>query len=97
MKFGLKLTGINIGGINIGGVEVNTDLSINEMVAIRKETEVVLKKMPEYLEDIAKGARKFEELDEEFEARLKAKIFDNQISDAIEHTVLKELFNNNEE
>lgn len=97
MKFGLKLTDINIGGINIGGVEVNTELSINEMVAIRKETEVILKKMPEYLEDIANGAKKLEELDEEFEERFKAEIFNSQISDAIEHTIIKELFNNNQE
>ena len=97
MKFGLKLTDINLGEIKIGSMEVNTDLSIREMVCMREQAEVVLKMMPEYLEDIAKGARKFEELEEEFSERFKAKLFNSQISDAIEHTIIKELFNNNQE
>ncbi len=69
MKFNFKLSNIELGDIKIGEVAVETEMSINEMVAIRKESELVLTRMPQYLELLARGARKFEELDEEFENR----------------------------
>ena len=37
------------------------------MIAVRKETEVVLAKMPQYLEQLANGYKKFLELSSEIE------------------------------
>lgn len=63
MKLGFKLSNIELGEVKIGGVEINTEFSISEMVAIRKETEVILEKMPVYLEQIAKTVLTYEDLD----------------------------------
>lgn len=63
MKFGIKLSDIKLGEVSIGGVEVNTELSINEMVAIRKETEVILENMPVYLDNLKVAMDKVVEID----------------------------------
>lgn len=63
MKLGFKLSNIELGEVKIGGVEINTEFSINEMVAMRKEAEVILEKMPVYLEQIAKTVLTYEDLD----------------------------------
>lgn len=63
MKFGIKLSDIKLGDVSIGGVEVNTELSINEMVAIRKETEVILENMPVYLDNLKVAMDKVVEID----------------------------------
>ena len=72
MKFGLKLKNIQLGEIKVGEVEVNTDFSINEMVAIRKESEYLLANLPMYIEQLGdafvtgltidKSIREFEEI-----------------------------------
>ena len=63
MKLGFKLSNIELGEVKIGGVEVNTEFSISEMVATRKEAEVMLEKMPVYLEQVAKAVLTYEDLD----------------------------------
>ena len=63
MKFGIKLNNIELGEVKIGGVEVNTEFSISEMIAMRKEAEVMLEKMPVYLEQVAKAVLTYEDLD----------------------------------
>lgn len=72
MKFGIKLNNIEIGEVKIGGIEVNTELSINEMIAIRKESEHVLENLPVYIQNLANGyitagqaERHIEQLEEE--------------------------------
>jgi low affinity Fe/Cu permease len=70
MKFNFKLKDIQIADIKIGEVAVETEFSINEMVAIRKESEIVLEKMPRYLQQLATTYKTFAELDnkiDEFE------------------------------
>lgn len=67
MKFNFKLTNIEVAEVKIGSVEVGTEFSIEEMIAVRKETEVVLAKMPQYLEQLANGYKKFLELNSEIE------------------------------
>lgn len=87
MKFNFKISNIQIGDVAVGGVEVSTELSINEMVAIRKESESFLKKMPEYLEDLAEGMRTFEKLDEEFETKHDAQM----MSDLVKRSVMAKM------
>ena len=48
MKFGLTLKDIQLGEVKVGEVSVNTELSINEMIAMRKEVEHVLDNAPTY-------------------------------------------------
>ena len=81
MKFNFKLTNIEVAEIKIGSVEVGTEFSIDEMIAIRKETEVVLAKMPQYLEQLANGYKKFLELNSEIEVE----------SNSIQESLIKEL------
>ena len=52
MKFGFKLKDIQLGEVRIGEVEVNTDFSINEMVAMRKEAEYLIENLPVYMEQL---------------------------------------------
>ena len=63
MKLGFKLSNVELGEVKIGGVEVNTEFSISEMVAMRKEAEVMLEKIPVYLEQVAKAVLTYEDLD----------------------------------
>lgn len=88
MKFGIKLSNIKLGEVSIGGVEVNTEVSINEMIAIRKETEVVLKKMPEYLNDLAVAVKTFEAIDEEFREEFEVKCFEQEVVNKIKRSIL---------
>ena len=67
MKFNFKLSNIEVNDIKIGEVEVKTEFSINEMIAIRKETEIVLEKMPRYLQQLATAYKTFVELDNEID------------------------------
>ena len=69
MKFNFKISNMEVNNIKIGDVAIETEMSINEMVAIRKESELVLSRLPLYLELLANGAKKFEELEEEFDNR----------------------------
>lgn len=66
MKFNIKLSNLNVAGMEIGGIEVNTEMSIREVVALREESEHLLENMPRYLEQLAEGYRTFTKLDEEF-------------------------------
>lgn len=91
MKFGFKLSNIQLGEVSIGGIEVNTELSINEMVAIRKETEIVLKKMPEYLNDLAVAVRTFEEIDDEMREEFEVKCFEQEVVNNIKRAIMNGL------
>lgn len=91
MKFNFKLTNIEVAEIKIGSVEVGTEFSINEMVAVRKETEVVLAKMPQYLEQLANGYKKFLELDSEIEDLEDKSIQESLIKDLVNEKVISQL------
>ena len=91
MKFNFKLTNIEVAEIKIGNVEVGTEFSINEMVAVRKETEVVLAKMPQYLEQLANGYKKFLELDSEIEDLEDKSIQESLIKDLVNKKVIGHL------
>lgn len=91
MKFNFKLTNIEVAEIKIGSVEVGTEFSINEMVAVRKETEVVLAKMPQYLEQLANGYKKFLELDSEIEDLENKSIQESLIKDLVNEKVISQL------
>ena len=91
MKFNFKLTNIEVAEIKIGSVEVGTEFSINEMVAVRKETEVVLAKMPQYLEQLANGYKKFLELDSEIEDLEDKSIQESLIKDLVNEKVIGHL------
>ena len=91
MKFGIKLSNITIGDINVGGLELNSEFSINEMVAIRKETEYVLKKLPEYLVDIANAVNTYEAIDEAMTEELEVKAFERSIIEQIKKSILKDI------
>lgn len=91
MKFGIKLSNITIGDINVGGLELNSEFSINEMVAIRKETEYVLKKLPEYLVDIANAVNTCEAIDEAMTEELEVKEFERSVIEQIKKSILKDI------
>ena len=91
MKFNFKLTNIEVAEIKIGSVEVGTEFSINEMVAVRKETEVVLAKMPQYLEQLANGYKKFLELDSEIEDLEDKSIQESLIKNLVNEKVISQL------
>ena len=91
MKFNFKLTNIEVAEIKIGSVEVGTEFSIEEMVAVRKETEVVLAKMPQYLEQLANGYKKFLELDSEIEDLEDKSIQESLIKDLVNEKVISQL------
>lgn len=67
MKLGFKLNNVEIGEVKIGGIEVNTELSINEMVAIRKESEIMLEKMPTYFRQLENAMVTAEEIQNRIE------------------------------
>ena len=91
MKFGIKLSNITIGDINVGGLELNSEFSINEMVAIRKETEYVLKKLPEYLVDIANAVNTYDAIDEAMTEELEVKAFERSVIEQIKKSILKDI------
>lgn len=91
MKFGIKLSNITVGDINVGGLELNSEFSINEMVAIRKETEYVLKKLPEYLVDIANAVNTYEAIDEAMAEELEVKAFERSVIEQIKKSILKDI------
>lgn len=91
MKFGIKLSNITVGDINVGGLELNSEFSINEMVAIRKETEYVLKKLPEYLVDIANAVNTCEAIDEAMTEELEVKEFERSVIEQIKKSILKDI------
>ena len=91
MKFNFKLTNIEVAEIKIGSVEVGTEFSINEMLAVRKETEVVLAKMPQYLEQLANGYKKFLELDSEIEDLEDKSIQESLIKNLVNEKVISQL------
>ena len=91
MKFNFKLKNIEVAEIKIGSVEVGTEFSINEMVAVRKETEVVLAKMPQYLEQLANGYKKFLELDSEIEDLEDKSIQESLIKNLVNEKVISQL------
>lgn len=95
MKLGFKLSNIELGEVKIGGVEVNTEFSISEMIAMRKEAEVMLEKMPVYLEQVAKAVLTYEDLDNQIreidrEEAVQAMI--NEITHNAKLNAIKELF-----
>nr|DAU23731.1 MAG TPA: hypothetical protein [Caudoviricetes sp.] len=67
MKIGFKLNNIEIGEVKIGGVEVNTEFSINEMIAMRKESEHMLENMPTYLEQFANAMITVQDIEDHIE------------------------------
>lgn len=91
MKFGIKLSNITVGDINVGGLELNSEFSINEMVAIRKETEYVLKKLPEYLVDIANAVNTYDAIDEAMTEELEVKAFERSVIEQIKKSILKDI------
>ena len=91
MKFGIKLSNITVGDINVGGLEINSEFSINEMVAIRKETEYVLKKLPEYLVDIANAVNTYDAIDEAMTEELEVKAFERSVIEQIKKSILKDI------
>lgn len=91
MKFGIKLSNITVGDINVGGLELSSEFSINEMVAIRKETEYVLKKLPEYLVDIANAVNTYEAIDEAMTEELEVKAFERSVIEQIKKSILKDI------
>lgn len=95
MKLGFKLSNIELGEVKIGGVEVNTEFSISEMIAMRKEAEVMLEKMPVYLEQVAKAVLTCDDLDNQIreidrEEDVQAMI--NEITHNAKLNAIKELF-----
>lgn len=91
MKFNFKLTNIEVAEIKIGSVEVGTEFSIEEMVAVRKETEVVLAKMPQYLEQLANGYKKFLELNSEIEDLEDKSIQESLIKDLVNEKIINKV------
>ena len=67
MKFNFKISNIEVADVKVGDVEVSTEFSINEMIAMRKEAEIFIEKMPRYLQQLATGYKTFVELDNEIE------------------------------
>lgn len=67
MKFNFKISNVEVAEVKIGSVEVETEFSINEMIAMRREAENFVEKMPVYLEQIAEGYKKFLEIDDEIQ------------------------------
>lgn len=79
MKLGFKLNNVEIGEVKIGGIEVNTELSINEMVAIRKESEIMLEKMPTYFKQLANAMLTVDEIQNHMDKVEKDTAIENMI------------------
>lgn len=52
MKFGFKIKGIQLGEVSIEEIEVNTELSMQEVIGMRKESEYLLGNMPKYINQL---------------------------------------------
>lgn len=89
MKFGIKLNNIELGDVKIGGIEINTEFSINEMVAIRKETEHILANAPKYIEQLANAVITFENIDNQMEKMAKEEQIDRYVNEAIHNANMK--------
>lgn len=91
MKFGIKLSDIKLGDVSIGGVEVNTELSINEMVAIRKESEVILESMPTYLDQLKVAMDKVVEIDNSMTEQEVVNNIQRETAESIMESIKKKL------
>lgn len=95
MKIGFKLSNIEIGEVKVGGVEINTEFSINEMIAMRKESEIMLEKMPIYLEQFANAMLTIGDIEDHIENVEKEKDIENMVKDIAHNAKLnffKDLF-----
>lgn len=67
MKFNFKMSNINVAGVQIEGeMEVSAEMTLNELIGLRKESEHILENVPTYLNQLAEGYRTFVKLDKEF-------------------------------
>lgn len=100
MKFGLTLKDIQLGEVKVGEVSVNSEVSINEMIAMRKEVEHVLENAPTYIEQLADAVITFLHVDKvtnDFEESLDRRAMEEKIARTIEQkikvTALKNILN----
>lgn len=68
MRIEFKIGNIEVEGVSLGGVSVVTDMTLTEVRGMVRLQEECLENLPDYLDDLAKGFRKFKQLDEEFTA-----------------------------
>lgn len=93
MKFNFEISNIEVAGVKLGGVKINTELSINEMVAIRQEQERALSNIPTYLEQLAEGMRTFEKLDKEFTEKQDAEAIEGLVTASILNKIARQINN----
>lgn len=79
MKFGFKLNNIQLGEVKIGAIEFNTEFSINEMIATRKEVEHILENAPTYIHQIADAAVTFNNIDNQMEDMAREEQVENMV------------------
>lgn len=65
----LKLSDIQLGEVKVGNIEIEAKYKLEEVVGIYDLFKKAIKEMPETLEDVAKTASKFMDLEKEFEVR----------------------------
>lgn len=97
MKFGLKLKDIQLGEIKVGEVEVNTEFSINEMVAMRKEVEHVLENASTYIEQLGDAVATFlhvERVVNDFEEEIDREVEKREMVKVVEQTLKASALNN---
>lgn len=64
MKFNFKLSNIEIAGINIGGIEIESEMTLVEVVGMRKEQEHVLENLTKYINQLGDGAKAFSDIED---------------------------------
>lgn len=97
MKFGLTLKDIQLGEVKVGEVSVNTEFSINEMVAMRKEVEHVLENAPTYIEQLGEAVATFlhvERVVNDFEEEIDREVEKREMVKAVEQTLKASVLNN---
>lgn len=97
MKFGLTLKDIQLGEVKVGEVSVNTEFSINEMVAMRKEVEHVLENAPTYIEQLGDAVATFlhvERVVNDFEEEIDREVEKREMVKAVEQTLKASVLNN---
>lgn len=97
MKFGLTLKDIQLGEVKVGEVSVNTEFSINEMVAMRKEVEHVLENAPTYIEQLGDAVATFlhvERVINDFEEEIDREVEKREMVKAVEQTLKASVLNN---
>lgn len=67
MKTTFKIGAVEVAGVKVEGIEVSADYSMSEVRGVYDLFKTIVKDAPEIIEDLAVGARKFQNVDFDME------------------------------